>query len=249
MKFITLILFLIVSSAGADETASNSTTSRSVGDTVNDESIDLLQQLSSSPLLQDFGPSKARSDDSAMIASNLQYRLSAPQQYIQFEIYDAWVELSGDLDYDGYHHRIRTRFDADVNSPAETVYAKLYLSHQGGRWIQLTESDLFEIHYDAEDDSYEFVSELVSGYPPGYYDVLIEIHSLFHPDVVASRVLYSDDAGYAIALEDLDHDQPYQEQYVVESYVYGAGGSFSWAGLILLGMLLIIKLRYFRRST
>ncbi len=162
------------------------------------------------------------------------------------EIFDAWVELSGDIDHDGFFHRIKTTFDADVNTPAETAYAKLYLSYEGGPWQQYADSDLYGIFYDSVDDSYEVVGELIEGYPPGYYEVLIELHSFYHPGVVASRMVSFDEEGYSITLEDLSFDEVYvQEEVYYEPDYIVSSGSFSWAGILMLSFLLIIKLKYF----
>ena len=166
----------------------------------------------------------------------------------QFHIFDAWVELSADLDADGYFQRINVVFDADVDSALETVYVKLFLSRDGGDWMQLTTSDLFEIRYDSTADTYEVVSELIDGYPPGYYDVLVELHAINHAGVVASRIVQADDRGDIISLEDSRFDDPYFDSVttVETTTVYGAG-SVSLAGLLMYVLLLVIKLRYFRR--
>ena len=155
--------------------------------------------------------------------------------------------LFDDLDGDGYSHHLKVVFDADTSAGLETVYVKLYLSHAGGDWVQYATSDLFDIHFDSVDDTYEVATELVEGFLPGHYDVLIELHSLFHPGIVASRIVMVDDAGFSIALEDLQRDEASRVVVIDDGFVNGSG-SISLAGMLMLAVLWWIKLRYFGRG-
>jgi len=237
-KIVKVLLLLIPSLANASDDG----LARSAGKYSSDISLQLSQQMPQ----QLANISILKSDSTETSA----FRIASHAPATEFEIFDAWVDLSGDLDDDGFYHNIRVTFDADTNSDLETVYVKLFLSREGGPWYQYADSDLFEIHQDSADDSYEVLTELLEGYQPGYYDVLIELHSLYHPGIVASYTIESQDTHTGITLEDLEHDEYYRDDYAEIDYVdvsYGAGvsGSFSYAGLILLGILLIIKLRYF----
>ncbi|MEM7563596.1 MAG: choice-of-anchor H family protein, partial [Pseudomonadota bacterium] len=104
-----------------------------------------------------------------------------------------------------------------------TVYAKLYLSREGGPWRQYFTTDLFSIYEDDFIDAYEVETELVDGYTPGYYDVLIEIYSLDHAFMVTSEVLDYHYLGRDVALEDRGWDEPYDEYYEEVSVSVGAG--------------------------
>lgn len=225
LRITTLILALAVV-----QTASATGLTRSVSKYADDTSINLSQALSESPLME---------AEESLSASHRE-RLSFHSDDVSFEIFDAWISLRGDLDYDGFYHQLSVNLDADTSSDHETVYAKLYLSYEGGPWQQYAISELFEIHGDAIEDTYEIVTEFVEGYPPGYYSVLIELHSLFHPGIVASRILEHEEKGYPISLEDLDHDDAHRYQHPDEEIiVYGSGGSFSLGGLSILFLLLI----------
>ena len=246
----TLNLFLILLIPGIVYAADTTGLSRSAGKLVNDNSINLHATLTSSATFE-TGLSKARGSEFTVEpnSSTPQFRTANHGSATEFEIFDAWVELSGDIDHDGYFHRIKTTFDADVNTSTETVYAKLYLSYEGGPWQQYADSDLYEIYYDSIDDSYEVVGELIEGYPPGYYEVLIELHSFYHSGVVASRMISFDAEGYSITLEDLSYDDVYvQEEIYYEPDYIVSSGSFSFAGIFMLGLLLMIKLRYFPKQ-
>ena len=50
-------------------------------------------------------------------------------------IYDASAELISDFNYDGFYHRFSIAIDVDTDYDISTVYAKLYLSVEGGPWI------------------------------------------------------------------------------------------------------------------
>lgn len=229
MKSLGVTLLLLI--LAVMQTASATGFTRSAGKYADDAGIDLSRALSDSPLMQ---------AEESFTAGNGE-RIAYHADDVSFDIFDAWISLSGDLDYDGFYHQLRVNFDADTSSEHETVYAKLYLSYEGGPWQQYAISELFDIHADAIEDTYEVVTELVQGYPAGYYSVLIELHSLFHPGIVASRVIDYHDNGYAIALEDLDHDDAHAYQPYEEVIVYGSSGSFSMAGLLILGLLLLSR--------
>jgi hypothetical protein len=156
-----------------------------------------------------------------------------------FEIYQADVQLIADLDGDGFHHAINVFFDVDVSVDSATVYAKLYLSREGEPWGQYFTTDLFTIHVDDYSDAYEVETELMEGYAPGYYAVLVEIYSLDHAGLVASSVLDHHSLGKDVMIEDLSRDEPYVESSTVyyEETSYSSGGGS--VGTLLLFFLII----------
>jgi len=93
-----------------------------------------------------------------------------------FRIYDAQTVLSGDDDADGFFHHLRVTFDADVDHADAFVYARLYLSFEGGPWNHYFTTNVFHILEDVSYDDYAVVTRLLEGYPTGYYDVLIELY-------------------------------------------------------------------------
>ena len=125
-----------------------------------------------------------------------------------FEIFDVWLRQSIDEDGDGYHRRLNVEFDADTTHAHETVYAKLFLRRDHGPWVLYSETDLYDIHYDDSIDSYEITTDLIEGYPPGRYELMIDLYALYYEGIVASRVIHFDDAGRPLYLEDEQHDQP-----------------------------------------
>lgn len=236
MKPFLIAIFFLFSVAANAETGEG--VSRSAGKYLNDETIDLTEKLKQNSVA--YSVLKAES----ATAQRLAHHPAA-----DIEIFDAWVDVFGDHDHDGFFQNIQVTLDADTLNDLETVYVKLYLSYEGSPWQQYAISDLYEIHLDSAEDSYRILTELVDGYYPGYYSVLIELHSLNHINPVDSVVLDFDTEGYQIALE----DRSYDENYVYDPYDVtlsaGVSGSFSLPGIVLFGFLLWVKFQYFRKKS
>ena len=205
---ILLPALLVVAPARAQEELQSS---RSAGKLRADESIDLGVKLES---LEPTIRSRAvEAEDWASSPALQQFDGVANRHDQLFTIYSADASLLADLDGDGFHHALYVSFDVDVDYDDAVIYAKLYLSREGEPWSQYYTTDLFEIRGDSTDDFYEVESELLSGYYPGYYAVLIEIYSLDHAYMVASEVLDYHTIGRDLALEDLDSEIVYEEHY------------------------------------
>jgi hypothetical protein len=97
---------------------------------------------------------------------------------------------------------------------------------------------LFEIVSDSALDTYQNLTELVEGFPPGDYRVLIELHSLSHPYDIAQTVVSLDRDGYLITLEDLEYDRPAHSGVTIDSVEIGVSGGLSLTGLIV-GLVLL----------
>jgi len=224
---IAVLLGIFSLSVFAQESGEEIPTSRSIGKQVRDETIDLRETLKSRTITENIivDTPQSRANN---VSSNIANRHDQ-----HFSIYDFDVELLSDLDGDGYHHALNVIFDVDVDYDGATLYAKLFLSREGGPWIQYNTTDLFGIFENDIEDEYEVTTELIDGYPPGYYAILIEIYSLNHVDVVASEILDHHNLGKDIMLEDLYRDEViiYEEVEVVSH----GSGSFS----LLIWLLLV----------
>ncbi len=238
-----IAVLAVAGAAGAAETLQSS---RSAGKLQADSGIDLAQELKLREAVSREAP--AASEDYASTGQGATLDGIANRHDQLFEIYSADVRLVADLDYDGYHHALNVSFDVDVSYDAATVYAKLYLSRDGGPWSQYFTTDLFVIHGDDTADAYEVRTELLDGYPPGYYDVLIEIYSLDHAYLVASLALDHHTLGRDLALEDYGWDEPYEEVYT-EVGVSVGGGDFGLLALFFLFIQVAIAARGVLAST
>ena len=160
-------------------------------------------------------------------------------------IYEADVALYDDLDGDGYYPFVSLRVDADTYFNSSFVYAVIYLSEDGEIFEEFFATDDFEINGATSDDEYFVETELVSGYPPGLYDVLIELYD-------ADTGVYMDEYGPAqseslelLPLEDLSFDEP--PVVIVEEH--GGGGAISWWMLAtLIGATVARRSRRYRRT-
>jgi len=150
-----------------------------------------------------------------------------------FTIFDAQSVISRDEDEDGFYQNLRISFDADVSGDTAWVYAKLYLSLEGGPWNHYFTTDVFSIRGDASDDDYDVVTRLLDGYPSGYYDVLIELYDADYDLLVVNYGPYEDRDLAALPLEDSGRDSGDDE----------GGGGATGAGFWLLALLAFITRR------
>ena len=123
-----------------------------------------------------------------------------------FSIYDASTELISDLDEDGFYHRFSIRIDADTWFDSAWVYARMYLSYEGGPWSWYATSADYRINGDSSLDSFVIETELADGFLPGYYDVRIELYDADYGDFLLSYGPYDDSSLAALPLEDSYED-------------------------------------------
>ena len=163
-----------------------------------------------------------------------------------FWFYSADVILFNDHDVDGHYHGIDLLFDADTYFNFAEVYVVVYLSLDGGPWNEYTVSENFTLYGASADDEYNIVTELVSGYPTGSYDLLIELFDGYNDQFLASYGPLDTPELAFLPLEDANRDVPYvpppsQTTVVVHEH----GGAFGWPSILvmLVGVGLLRKLR------
>ena len=169
---------------------------------------------------------------------------SAVSPNTDYWFYSADVELYFDYDEDGYYYGIDLWFDADTYFDAVDVFAVMYLSYEGGLWNEFAATDNFTIFGASSDDDYVIETELISGYPTGSYDILIELFDPFNGALLAS--LGPDDTSELafLPLEDSDRDAPV---IVVQQFIaQGGGGS---TGILLLLVLAAVAIGVQRFSS
>jgi hypothetical protein len=150
-----------------------------------------------------------------------------------FWFYLADVELYGDSDRDGYYSGIDLLFDVDTYYSVADIYAVAYLSYEGGPWEEYAVTEDFTIFGASGSDDYVIVTDLVSGYPKGDYDILIEV---FDADTSEFLAWYGPEDTSALAflpLEDMDRDAPAPETRITVNS--GGGGASDLMLLALLG--------------
>jgi hypothetical protein len=157
-------------------------------------------------------------------------------------IYDVSSSLISDFDYDGFYHRFSVAIDADTVYSESWVYAKLYLSYEGGPWNYYANSADFHIHGDSELDVFVIETELAEGFPAGYYDIRIELYDAEYGDYLLSYGPYDDDSLSALPLEDSVYDDAsasvaYSTEVIVAGHSHGGLGLGFLAALSLIGLL------------
>ena len=165
-----------------------------------------------------------------------------------FWFYTADVELFNDHDRDGFYHGIDLLFDADTIYTFADVYAVVYLSQDGGPWNEYAVTDDFTLFGASADDEYIIVTELISGYPSGSYDILIE---LFDADTHEFLAWYGPEDTSELAflpLEDAARDAPApDEPDVIVVNNHRGGGATGGLFILVLGLVAVsgmLRARY-----
>ena len=226
---------------GADKRISNSTHLQGDGREnalVVKESRDEYE----TPVSSDESREKTRSRQPSKSSS-----LQSASGSADFWFYLADVELYGDSDRDGYYSGIDLLFDVDTYYSVADIYAVAYLSFEGGPWEEYAVTEDFTIFGASGTDDYVIVTDLVSGYPRGDYDILIEV---FDADTSEFLAWYGPEDTSALAflpLEDMERDAPAPETRITVNS--GGGGASDLLLLALLGFPAAFSgLRRLRRS-
>ncbi|MGB5511384.1 MAG: choice-of-anchor H family protein [Woeseiaceae bacterium] len=187
-----------------------------------------------------------RSKQSAAAPQQAASANNAVAMNTEFWFYDAYVTLFADSDGDGYYTGIELEFDADTVYTAADVYAVTYLSLDYGPWHEYAVTADFTLYGASDADLYVIETELVTGYPAGDYDILIELYDTFDGSLVATFGPEDTSELSLLPLEDTTYDaRPgTTTQVVINS---GGGGSFSW--LLLIGLTIVVAMRRIARRT
>lgn len=165
-----------------------------------------------------------------------------------FSIYDASVDLISDFDYDGFYHRFSVSIDADTVFSNAYVYAKLYLSYEGGPWTLYSVSNAYHIYGNSELDSFVVETELADGFPTGHYDIRIELYDADTNQWLVSYGPYDDISLSTLPLEDSYHDDAYESVYYpVDAEIEVTARGSMYALLFILPVTLLLARRFSRQ--
>jgi len=157
----------------------------------------------------------------------------------EFWIYESWVTLEQDIDYDGYHSTFSIEFDADTIFTRAPVYAVLYLG-KNDVYESIHVSSEFYIYSEDSTDTFTIESTLVSGYPPGEYDILLELYDADTEMLVAYTDAYDDSALAYLPLESENNEYVVEDTVVI---VEEHGGAWSLLPLCLLGGIVLVRIK------
>jgi len=228
-------------SASDNATSDNETqtSSRSISYSLADSTstVEKQQQLAKAELQALFPISKQgyRSESTQLMSSSY---------YGDFSIYATSVELVEDFDYDGFYHHFSVTMDVDTVYSNAHVYAELYISYEGGPWNDYASTDVFTIYGDSASDAFVIESELVDGFPAGYYDIRIDLYDADQNTWLLSYGPYEDNSLSTLPLEDSYRDNFYDGtsvSYETDIYVHGNGAINGWSLLLLAGLVLIAR--------
>ncbi|AEF01844.1 choice-of-anchor H family protein [Alteromonas sp. K632G] len=152
-------------------------------------------------------------------------------------IYDSWVSLDTDIDYDGYYSEFTVEFDADTVYDSALVYGVIYLG-RNDRYEAIHVTSEFVLYGEDSSDSFVVESRLLSGFPAADYDVLIELYDAYSEQLVAYSDGYCDaDLAY-LSLESDNHEYIYEDTVIV---VEEHGGSTTIFGLLFIALTLVAR--------
>lgn len=123
-------------------------------------------------------------------------------------VYDASVYLSEDYDGDGFYTKLSVNFDVDAYyDEYYDVYAEMFIRKSGeSEWTHYYTTNVFTIYGDNYSDDYTVTTKLNSGFPPGRYEVLIDLFEYGYSGVVDTFSEYDDpDLGW-LPLEDKTYE-------------------------------------------
>lgn len=246
LKIILWGLFAGLSVPSMAATSEDSRTSRSISFTKNTE---LDQATKDAQIKQaDTYTMSALNREGFRVESTLRAARTINSDYGSngdIIIYDASTELISDFNDNVFYHRFSVTIDADTVYDTSYIYARLFLSFEGGPWNHYATSDNYHIYGDSELDAFVIETELADGFPPGYYDVRIELYDADFDHWLLSYGPYDDASLSALSLEDSYFDEQYPfALYPVETQVVvaGHGGSASW-WLLLLAVVISVARR------
>jgi hypothetical protein len=136
-------------------------------------------------------------------------------------IYDGKVAFLTDRDGDRFYSEFSVEFDADTEFLSSQVYARLYLGRDEV-FKEFHSTANFFINSDSSEDTLVVESQLVSGFAPADYEVLIELYQASTNQLVAVLDGTSDADLYLLPLESQNFEQDHLDTVVV---VHESGGS------------------------
>ena len=188
------------------------------------------QERRPAAMLQDY---QAPDDARKAIPTGPQAAQMQASSCCAYRIYNASTRLFDDIDNDGFYTYLRVNFDIDTDYFDADVYVRLFMRGSSGNWIEFYQSGVFSIYGSSATDDYEVETELVAGFPPDDYDVLIEVYDADYGDLVVEYGPLESSALSFLPLEDVSFDSRLPAPTTISS---GGGGALGLE-LLVFGLL------------
>lgn len=148
---------------------------------------------------------------------------------IDFWIYDSYVTLTTDIDYDGYYSSFTLEFDVDTIYQSAPIYAVIYTS-TSEEFTPFYTTNIYNIYGDNTQDAIIIENDLVTGFPSNEYELMVVIYDADTDEVLAVSD-GTDDADLAyLSLESENYEYVETVEVVVVEHG-GALGVWLFAGL------------------
>lgn len=244
-----LLLLLLLASVAVSTNASADNENSAGGEIRISRSVSLAQPVAPGNTIVDAALEKTESRVDSPLSSKPRQdgggnSLRSLFSY-SYWIYDLFASLEYDFDGDGFYQRLSLNFQPDLDIGDGEIYADIYISYENSQWDYLTSTSDYYVSAGLSNDYFRITTQLDSGYPTGYYDILIELH-----DSHSGRLVASYGPADSLALDDLPLEDGYRDTAGrgthTDFYVAG-GGAYGGTALLMLASLALIR-RRLRRS-
>lgn len=184
--------------------------------------------------VHDYNTEFKAASDTHTIAAQTDRRIASYNPLLW--IFDVVLHLHTDYDHDGHYSDFSLTIDFDTSLTATTVYAVLYLAHEGGPWNEYAVTGNFTIDGSGSADSFSLTAALDSGYPSGYYNHYIEVYDAHTHELIG---VYGPNESHHLAglpIESRMHDERISFGTDI-SLSFSGTGSFAPLPLLALGLL------------
>ncbi len=148
---------------------------------------------------------------------------------LDFWIYDSYVGLTADIDYDGYYSSFTLEFDVDTIYQSAPIYAVIYTS-TSEQFTPFYTTNIYHIYADNTQDAIIIENDLVTGFPSNEYELMVVIYDADTDEVLAVSD-GTDDADLAyLSLESENYEYVETVEVVVVEHG-GALGMWLFTGL------------------
>ncbi len=145
----------------------------------------LSSQLSSQPSSMPSSKSSNASKSQAVsVKKPLSREAARNDEDPDFWIYDSFVSLTADIDYDGYYSSFELEFDVDTIYESAPIYAVIYTA-TSDEFTPFYTTNIYNINGDNTRDAIIIENNLVTGFPSNDYELMIVIYDADTDEIVA----------------------------------------------------------------